>query len=217
MIPSLGSPLVFERNGMTFIRTGCYVAPLDLLITAQDSIATWLHEGYEEHLKISCKEGGDSQTFDEFCNYHICAGGFVDLRPLAILCTSSQSDLTHKGAIKRLLSADELRDELLKIEPYSVFTTCGLVALMFRLRGLHNHLLEAMAELGTLHEFRWQMPRDSNGHILLVPGAVEAFRMVAEGLEKSTGTEGLDGIWGYERRPVPERWDIIPGINRDTT
>ena len=74
-----------------------------------------------------------------------------------------------------------------------------------------------MAELGTLHEFRWQMPRDSNGHILLVPGVVEAFRMVAEGLEKSTGTERLDGIWGYERRSAPERWSEIPGIDLESS
>lgn len=44
-------------------------------------------------------------------------------------------------------------------------------------------------------------------------GAVEAFRMVSEGLEKTTGTEHLDGIWGYERRPTPERWDDIPGTS----
>ena len=73
--------------------------------------------------------------------------------------------------------------------------------------------VQAMAELGTLHEFRWQMPRDINGHILLIPGAVEALRMVAEGLEKTTGTERLDGIWGYERRPVPER-RANPGSKR---
>jgi hypothetical protein len=47
------------------------------------------------------------------------------------------------------------------------------------------------------------MPRDSHGHTLLVPGIVEAFRMVSEGLEKSTGTEILDGYWGYW--PTPRR------------
>ncbi|HKQ51270.1 MAG TPA: hypothetical protein VJT74_02805, partial [Pyrinomonadaceae bacterium] len=96
------------------------------------------------------------------------------------------------------------------------FTTCGLVALLFRLRGLYSQLREAMAELGTLHEFRWQMPRDPSGHILVVPGAIEAFRMVSEGLEKTTGTERLDGTWGYERRPVPERWNDIPGLDERT-
>jgi hypothetical protein len=37
-----------------------------------------------------------------------------------------------------------------------------------------------------------------NRHMMLVPGVVEAFHMVAEGLEKVTGVERLDGIWGYE-------------------
>ena len=45
-----------------------------------------------------------------------------------------------------------------------------------------------------------------------VPGVVEALRMVAEGLEKTTGTERLDGVWGYERRPVPDRRGAIPGL-----
>jgi len=70
-----------------------------------------------------------------------------------------------------------------------------------------------MIELGTLHEFRWAMPRDTGGHIVLVPGVVEAFRMVSEGLEKTTGTERLDGIWGYEPRPVPDRRERIPGLS----
>ena len=49
------------------------------------------------------------------------------------------------------------------------------------------------------------MPHDVNGHVLLVPGAVEALRMVSEGLEKTTGTERLDGAWGYERRAPRDR------------
>ena len=69
-----------------------------------------------------------------------------------------------------------------------------------------------MLELGSLQDFRWQMPRNDNGLILVVPGVVEAFRMVAEGLEKTTGTERLDGLWGYRRRAVPVRWDAIPGL-----
>ena len=82
----------------------------------------------------------------------------------------------------------------------------------FRLRALYRLLRESMIELGSLHGFRWEMPRDRAGHILVVPGVVEALRMVSEGLEKTTGTERLDGIWGYERRPVPDRRGKIPGI-----
>lgn len=205
MIPSLGSPLLFERDGKTYIRTGYYVAPLDLLVTEEDSITTWLLEEYDKWRQKGYCQDKYPCSFEEYRDYHICTGGFVDLRPTAILCTASSAEMNLREKIIRIADEDSLRAELLKLEPYSFFTTCGLVALMFRLRGLNNLLQEAMEELGTLHEFRWQMPRDVNGHILLIPGAVEAFRMVSEGFEKTTGTERLDGIWGYERRPVLER------------
>jgi hypothetical protein len=216
MIPSLGTPLLFERDGKNFIRTGYFLAPLDLLVTDENSITTWLQGEYAKWLQKGYSETGYPCSFEEYRDYHICTGGFVDLRPIAILCTANNTEMNLRGKIKRLPDESSLRAELLKLEPYSFFTTCGLVALMFRLRSLHNLLQEAMAELGTLHEFRWQMPRDINGHILLIPGAVEAMRMVAEGLEKTTGTERLDGIWGYERRPVPERWDKIPGVESNS-
>ena len=217
MIPSLGSPLIFDRDGETFVRTGYYAAPLDLLVNNQQSISTWLQRGYEEHLSAGLEDNNDPCTFEEFCDYHLCAGGFVDLRPLATLCIARNANTALRGKLKRCPDEEGLRNALLQIEPYSFFTTSGLVALMFRLRGLRSSLYEAMAELGTLHEFRWQMPRDVNGHILLVPGAVEAFRMFSEGLEKTTGTERLDGIWGYERRPIPNRWGEIPGVNFEAT
>ena len=214
MIPSLGSPLLFEREGTTYIRTGYFVAPLDLLVTNAASIDHHLRTAYERHKRERFEKNESLCTFEEYRDFHICTGGFVDLRPAAILCTAKNSDMALTGRIKHFSSEQSLRAELFKLEPYSVFATCGLLALLFRLRGLYNQLREAMAELGTLHEFRWQMPRDASGHILVVPGAIEAFRMVSEGLEKTTGTERLDGIWGYERRPVPERWDDIPGLDR---
>jgi hypothetical protein len=213
MIPSLGSPILFEREGTTFIRTGYYVAPLDLMVTETNAIDRHLKDEYEKHKRQRFEQNESLCTFEEYRDFHICTGGFVDLREKAILCTAKNSKTALTGKIKHCHDEKTLREELCKLEPYSFFTTCGLVALLFRLRGLYSQLREAMAELGTLHEFRWQMPRDANGHILVVPGAVEAFRMVSEGLEKTTGTERLDGIWGYERRPTPERWDDIPGIN----
>ena len=48
--------------------------------------------------------------------------------------------------------------------------------------------------------------------IMLAPGVVEAFRMVSEGLEKATGTERLDGMWGYEPKPPPDRRGRIAGL-----
>ena len=217
MIPSIGSPLVFERNGVPFVRTGYFAAPLALLVTKQDSINDWLVENYQQHLASGYEDVNDPCTFEEFRNFHLCTGGFVDVRPIANLWTAKNSNtsLKHKG--KQLFTEEQLRDELFNLVPYSFFTTSGLLALLFRLKSLHGYLKEAMAELGTLHEFRWQMPRDANGHIMLVPGAVEAFRMFSEGLEKTTGTERLDGIWGYQRRPAPERWREIPGIDFDVS
>ena len=122
---------------------------------------------------------------------------------------------THQltGSVASFTAEDALRKHLEGLEPYGFFSTCGLMAVVFRLRALYALLRESMLELGTLQEFRWQMPRDSVGHLIVLPGAVEAFRMVAEGLEKTTGTERLDGIWGYERRRVPDRRDGIAGLS----
>jgi hypothetical protein len=39
--------------------------------------------------------------------------------------------------------------------------------------------------------------RDDGGRTPLVPGVVESFRMVSEGLEKNMGLERLDGPRGY--------------------
>lgn len=201
MTCSLGSPIVFESEGETLIRTGYFAAPLDLLITDHNSISDWFQKQYEK--------SGNSCSFEQYRDYHICTGGFIDLRPGAILCTAKD----NKPKVRTFMTAENLRAGLREVEPYTFFTTCGLVALFHRLHSLYNLLNEAMAELGSLQEFRWQMPRNNSGHILLVPGAVEAFRMISEGLEKNTGTERLDGIWQYERRMPPERWNSILGIN----
>jgi hypothetical protein len=206
-VSSVGSPILFERDGAAFVRTGYFAAPLDILVSGEDSIAAFLRDRYAAT--------ANPCTFEEFREYHVCTGGFVDLRPRAVLCTAKTDaeDLRGKVHVFTGGAAEaDLRGALRGLEPYSFFATCGLVALLVRLRGLYAQLREAMAELGSLHEYRWQMPRDVNGHVLLVPGAVEAFRMVAEGIEKTTGTERLDGIWGYERPSPPERWDAIPGV-----
>lgn len=213
MIPSLGSPLLFEKDGRAWIRTGYFVAPLALLVTEARSIDQYLRKQYEAHKREMFAKNESLCTFDEYRDFHICTGGFVDLRQTALLCTAKTTEVALTDRVRRFADEESLRAALFRLEPYSFFTTCGLTALLFRLRGLYHLLREAMAELGTLHEFRWQMPRDVNGHILVVPGAVEAFRMVSEGLEKTTGTERLDGIWGYECLPTPERWDDIPGIS----
>jgi hypothetical protein len=183
---------------------GYYLAPLDLLVTDSDALALWLRKTHAG--------SGNPCSFEDFRDYHVTVGGFVDLRAHATVVSarSDEEDLT--GRVARFTDEAELRRHLWSLEPYSFFSTSGVLALLFRLRGLYAQLRESMLELGSLQGYRWQMPRDANGHILVVPGAVEACRMVAEGLEKTTGTERLDGIWGYEPRPAPDRRGLIPGI-----
>ena len=204
--PALGSPVIFERDGTAFLRTGYYVAPLDLLVAERDAVMVALRKGHAE--------SGNPAPFEDFRDYHLAVGGFVDLRPHAIVCAakSDREDLT--GAVARFGDEEGLRAHLRTLEPYSFFSTCGLVAVLYRLRALYGLLRESMLELGSLQDWRWSVPRDANGHLIVLPGAVEGFRMVSEGLEKATGTERLDGVWGYERRPIPDRRDSIPGFRR---
>jgi hypothetical protein len=202
-VPSLGSPIVFERDGTSFVRTGYYVAPLDLLVTDTASIASHLAERH--------RASGNPCSFEDYRDYHLAVGGFVDVRPHAIVCTGKNDQEDLRGRVARFGDDEALRRHLWSIEPYSFFATCGLRAVFFRLRALYGLLRESMLELGSLQEFRWQMRRGEAGHILVVPGVVEALRMVSEGLEKTTGIERLDGLWGYERLPVPDRRSEIPG------
>lgn len=203
--PALGLPILYERDGVSYLRTGYYVAPLDVLVTDTDAVAVWMRKAHAE--------SGNPAPFEDFRDYHLAVGGFVDVRPHAIVCAakSDREDLT--GKVARLTDEEGLREHLLQLEPYSFFSTCGLVAVLYRLRALYGLLRESMLELGTLQEWRWSMPRDAGGHMIVLPGAVEALRMASEGLEKSTGAERLDGIWGYERRSVPDRRGTIPGVH----
>ncbi len=204
LIPSLGSPIVFDRRRESFLRCGYFVAPLNLLMGESDTVDKWFHERHQQ-LRTPC-------SYETFRDFHICDRGFIDLRPHAIVSRARRADDDLTAQVSCVDNEDELRHCLGEITPYSYFTTCGLLAVLFRLRGLYRFLREGMLELGTFHESRWQMPRDEHGHIIVLPGAVEAFRMVCEGLDKTTGTERIDGIWGYERRPVPDRRGTIPGL-----
>jgi len=215
-IPSLGSPIVFERDGRSFLRTGYYVAPLDLLVTEQDSVRRWFAETETEaETEAEAASAGRPARMEDLRDYHLAVGGFVDVRPHAIVCSARSDQEGLAGRVATVRSEGALRTCLSELEPYSFFATCGLLAVFFRLRALYRLLRESMIELGSLQSFRWHTPRDPAGHLLVMPGVVEALRMVSEGLEKTTGTERLDGIWGYERRPVPDRRAEIPGIRPD--
>ncbi|MBI5366090.1 MAG: hypothetical protein HZA54_03560 [Planctomycetes bacterium] len=196
-VTSLGSPILYEQDGRSWLRHGYFVAPLDLVVRRTDDVARWFSER-------QAAQGGRS-TPEDLRDFHVCVGGFVDLRPHALVCTAKNDREPLAGRVLRARDEAGLRAALAAVEPYGFFATAGLVALCFRLRALAGLLLESLLELGTMQDWLWQMPRDASGHILLVPGVVEALRMVSEGLEKTTGTSALDGLWGYERRPAPDR------------
>jgi hypothetical protein len=142
----------------------------------------------------------------------MAVNGFIDLRPHAIV---SSAKLPAEGAVSVHRDEPSYRDRLKTLEPYSFFATCGLIAILHRLRALGAMLSQARTDLGTMQDWLWNMQRDARGHTFVVPGVVEALRMVAEGQEKTTGTEWLDGMWGYERRLPRQRVDeILEAVER---
>jgi hypothetical protein len=184
-IPSLGTPIVFDEG----VRCGYYVAPFGQILTSEDSLRQMF-------------EGRNVE-------YELAVNGFIDIRPHAIVCRAkTPADITE-GSITIAHDFDSLQQQLRTIEPYSFFATCGLAAVLYRLRALGRILREARIDLGTMQDFEWQIVRDDRGHTIVVPGAVEAFRMISEGQEKTTGTEWLDGIWGYARRLPESRVDAV--------
>jgi len=184
-VTSLGTPIVFDGG----VRSGYYVAPFGDILTSEDSLRQML----------------DARN----ANYELAVNGFIDIRPHAIVCRAKTPAEIVDGSITIANDFESLQAQLKSIEPYSFFATCGLVAVLHRLRALGRMLREARIDLGTMQDFEWQVVRDDRGHTIVVPGAVEAFRMIAEGQEKTTGTEWLDGIWGYERRRPPSRVDEV--------
>ena len=184
-VTSLGTPIVFDEG----VRCGYYVAPFGDILTSEDSLRQML-------------AGRNAE-------YELAVNGFIDIRPHAIVCRAKTPAEIVDGSITIAKDIESLQAQLRSIEPYSFFATCGLLAVFHRLRALGRMLREARIDLGTMQDFEWQVVRDDRGHTIVVPGAVEAFRMIAEGQEKTTGTEWLDGIWGYERRRPPSRVDDV--------
>ena len=191
-ITSLGSPIVVEDDdGAPLVRSGYYLAPLGTIVTHEDSLHKLLPD-------------------EESRNFQMAVNGFIDLRPIAIV---SSAKLPAEGAVSVHRDEASFRARLQSLEPYSFFATCGLIAVVHRLRALGAMLAQARTDLGTMQDWVWTMQRDARGHTYVVPGVVEALRMIAEGQEKTTGTEWLDGIWGYERRlPAHRAEEIIRAV-----
>ena len=187
-VPSLGTPIVYESDGVRRVVSGCYAASIDRIVTHRDV--------FLRHLKEQFDERGGEADFEHFVEFHIANNGFADLRPVAVL-VSARSDDDLAGKVQVFRNEEEFVEALGRLEPYSYFTTSGLIALLVRLRGLCRIAHQLDLTLGTANTFRAHIPLDERARPLLVPGVVEAFRMVSEGLEKNTGTERLDGQWGY--------------------
>ena len=200
-IPSLGSPILFEEEGgERWLMSGPYSAPLDRVVTHRDSLGGYLEKRFVEL-------GGDrqdSEAFERFVEFHIANFGFVDLRPLAVLVTARSAEEDLAGKVRVFHQEEPFLEALEQLEPYSYFATSGLLAFLVRLRGLHGRAQELDLRFGTANEFRTHFQFDDSGRAILVPGIVEAFRMVSEGLSKNTGADRLDGRWGYGVPPTPK-------------
>jgi hypothetical protein len=207
-VTSLGSAIVIEdAAGTPFARAGYWVAALGDIVTDDDSLRRLFADGYAK-AQPDC-------TLEQYQSFHIAVNGFIDLRPHAIVSSAKvPSDITPSSVT---VHRDEssLQQRLSSLEPYSFFATSGLLAIVHRLRALGHLLSQARTDLGTMQDWVWTMRRDARGHTYVVPGVVEALRMIAEGQEKTTGTEWLDGLWGYERRmPAMRAEEVIAEVGR---
>jgi hypothetical protein len=194
-VTSLGSPIVVENEqGETIVRSGYWVAPLGDVVTHEDSLRKLLENANAD--------------------FQMAVNGFIDFRPHAVVSSVKLAADITDGAVTVHRDAASFAERLASLEPYSFFATCGLLAILHRLRALGRMLTQARTDLGTTQDWLWNMLRDPRGHTFVVPGVVEALRMVAEAQEKTTGTEYLDGMWGYERRLPRQRADEIIGAVR---
>ena len=189
-IPSLGTPILWEENGRRRILAEPYLSPLDAVVEDPGSPGRGLRSKFE---KLG---GGDAQAFERFVEFHIAGSGFVDLRPVAVLVTARSASESLEGGVEVFHEEEAFRTSVEALEPYSYYATGGLLALLVWLQSLAREAERFDLRLGSANEFRASYPRDSEGRPLLVPGMIEARRMVAQRLEKNTGLERLDGAWG---------------------
>ena len=206
-VPSLGSPIVVEDDdGAAIARTGYWIAPLGDIVTSDDSLRRLFADGY-------AKASPDC-TAEEYQAFQMAVNGFIDLRPHGVVSSAKVVAELRPGAVTFHRDEASFAARVTSLEPYSFFATCGLVAIVHRLRALGRLLTQARTDLGTMQDWLWTMMRDARGHTFVVPGVVEALRMISEAQEKTTGTEWLDGIWGYERRlPAVRADEIIAAVH----
>jgi hypothetical protein len=207
-VTSLGSPIVVEdEKGTPVARTGYWLAPLGDIVTDDGA----LHRLFaDSHAKTA-----PSCSLEDYQAFQMAVNGFIDLRPIGVVSSAKLASDIVDGAVSIHRDEASFAARLRSLEPYSFFATCGLIAIVHRLRALGALLSQARTDLGTMQDWVWTMLRDSRGHTYVVPGVVEALRMISESQEKTTGTEWLDGIWGYERRLPKERADeVVASLGR---
>jgi hypothetical protein len=190
-IPSIGTPILWEEAGRRRVAAGYYAAPIDHILTHRDSFAAFFR-------RRSADLGRDGDQLESLIEFHIANNGFADIRPLAVLVTARSEKEDLNGKVRVFAQEEELLCALADLEPYSYFTTSGLIAFLVRLKGIVRASRQFDLSIGTANEFRAHMSFDHHGRALLVPGIIETFIMVSEGLEKNTGSERLDGKWGYD-------------------
>lgn len=196
-ITSLGSPIVFEQAGQLKVLVGPYCAPIDSVITHNDTLAKYIKDD-----ALACK----LKPTDYF-EWIVANNGFVDLRPQATIVTAK----THKGGLKgkvRIIKnlqdfherIEEIQEENTRQLSLGYFTSSGVVAFTGRMIGLYEQLKRFDISLGTLNNWKSLFPVDSNRHHVVVPGIIEAMRMYCEGLGKVTGFELLYPGFGYYKK-----------------
>lgn len=190
-ITSLGTPILYEVGGRRHVMAGYYAAPIDKVLTHSDTLHRHLKQ---EFLRVG---GGDEASFESFIEFYCANFGFLDIRPIAVLVTSSSAQEASTSTVQVFREEAPFLEALQKLKPYSYYTTSGLIALLVRLKNLSRLSYELDLKLGSQNEFRAHFYYDEGGYPLLVPGLIESFRMVSEGLEKNTGLERIDGPWGY--------------------
>ncbi len=187
-VTSLGSPILFKSpGGGTRLLVGPYVAPLDHApVTSRDIVETF------ERVAKEHGTGGE-----EARDWLIANNGFIDLRPHALASAAKEPGPHLATEVRRFEDAARLAEWLESLERGAYFTTCGLVALEYRLRRLYERVQKRQIRLGTRETWKHLFPQDSAGRHLLSPGLIETVRMYSEGLGKVTGTEALWPGWGY--------------------
>ncbi|MDQ3283344.1 MAG: hypothetical protein M3Q69_18245, partial [Acidobacteriota bacterium] len=201
-VTSLGSPIVIDdEKGNAVVRAGFYIAPFGAVVSDDDGLRRLFTESFAE-TQPDC-------SLDEYVAFQMAVNGFIDLRTHAIVSNAKLPNEIANGSVTTHDDEASFAARLATLEPYSFFATCGLIAVLYRLRALGRMLSQARTDLGTNQDWLWTMLRDPRGHTYVVPGVVEALRMMSESQEKTTGTEWLDGIWGYERRLPAQRADEI--------